>query len=85
LLWAAARGPHAEQVEDEVAGEPDLWVWECSQSGEKPPDWVVSTNRPVLVLRRGAIAAPLAERRLACDALQAELAPCSDFAGYFVE
>jgi hypothetical protein len=85
LLWAAPRRSQDDEADDELVGGPDLWAWDSVQPGEKPPDWVVSTNRPVLVLRRGAVAVALAERRLACDALQAEFAPHGDFAGYFVE
>jgi len=52
--------------------------------GERPPTWLASIDRPVIVIRRGEDYADLVAARAACDRLQAELAPEFDLAGYFV-
>ena len=53
--------------------------------GERPPRWMATCGRPVVAIRRGAAYAGFEEARIACDRLQAELAPEFDLAGYFVE
>ncbi len=51
---------------------------------QRPPGWLASAEKPVIVIRQGAKQADLATARAACDRLQAELAPEFDLAGYFV-
>jgi hypothetical protein len=53
-------------------------------ANERPPAWVARLDKPVIVIRRGTAYADIQRARSACDALQAELAPEFDLAGYFV-
>jgi len=53
-------------------------------AGERPPDWLASTEKPVMVIRRGETCSDFQQARAACDRLQADLAPQFDLAGYFV-
>lgn len=59
----------------------DLLWWEVSRV--EAAIVCPSHNLPLIVYRPAAEAATIAERRLNCDRLQAELAPLGDFAGYF--
>jgi hypothetical protein len=43
-----------------------------------------AAQKPIMVVRRLAAPLPLAEARAACDALQRDLAPLGQFAGYIV-
>lgn len=53
---------------------------------ERPPGWMASCRRPVIAIRLSCgIFANFQHARIACDNLQAELAPTFDFSGYFVE
>jgi hypothetical protein len=52
-------------------------------SGERPPAWVATCDKPVIVLRKDP-KAEISTARASCDRLQAELAPEFDLAGYFV-
>jgi len=49
-----------------------------------PDEQVRNWNGPILASRRLASSQPLAVARAACDALQSDLAPHGDFAGYVV-
>ena len=51
---------------------------------ERPPKWIHETDRPVVAIRDQGAESALAESRRECDALQSELAPEFDLAGYFV-
>jgi len=51
--------------------------------GEIPPQWLAACGKPVLAIRLNQQTS-LPEARRKCDALQAELAPDFDLAGYFV-
>ena len=79
LDGAALVGERGEAYEGRDAFAVEL------QSGELPSAAFAACARPVLVVRRGADGADVAAARVAADALQAELAPGFDFAGYFVE
>ena len=52
--------------------------------GERPPAWMATCGRPVVAIRRGGTYAEFEQARVACDRMQAELAPEFDLAGYFV-
>ncbi len=52
-------------------------------SGERPPAWAATCNKPVIAIRKDA-ASEINSARAGCDRLQAELAPEFDLAGYFV-
>ena len=54
------------------------------QPGQRPPTWAGTCGKPVVAIRRGDAAPDLAVARAAADALQAELAPQFNLAGYFV-
>lgn len=54
-------------------------------SGARPPAWLAEFNRPAIAIRRSNDGADVVAARTAADALQAELAPEFDLAGYFVE
>ncbi len=68
----------------EVASAADLSIIELDTS-ECPPDWMLTSEKPIIALRRAAAACtPLASVRHACDRLQAKLASHCDLAGYIV-
>ncbi len=46
--------------------------------------WAATFDRPVVAVRKLAQPAKIEEQRAACDALQRDLAPFGDFAGYMV-
>jgi hypothetical protein len=50
---------------------------------ERPPAWVATCDKPVIVIRKDPDA-EIKTARASCDRLQAELAPEFDLAGYFV-
>jgi hypothetical protein len=50
----------------------------------RPPSWLANGGRPVIAIYEGDAYADFQRARLACDELQASLAPEFDFAGYFV-
>jgi hypothetical protein len=52
-------------------------------SGERPPAWASTCDKPVIVLRKDP-EVEIKTARASCDRLQAELAPQFDLAGYFV-
>jgi hypothetical protein len=49
-----------------------------------PADGPLKWQRPIIAIRRGAAYSDFGEARLACDRLQADLAPQFNLAGYFV-
>lgn len=52
--------------------------------GERPPSWLSSCNKPVLVRQLGDSTENVGDIRKRCDQLQAFLAPEFDCAGYFI-
>lgn len=52
---------------------------------DRPPHWMAACRRPVIAIRRYETYANFQHARIACDNLQAQLAPEFDLAGYFVE
>ena len=52
--------------------------------GERPPEWMHKSNKPVVAIREEVSDGSLVDARRECDRLQAELAPEFDLAGYFI-
>ncbi|MCA9234656.1 MAG: hypothetical protein KDA44_04265 [Planctomycetales bacterium] len=84
VMVALASSHSVAAIDDSLLQQCDAFAVEL-QSGELPSAAFAACARPVLVVRRGVDGADVAAARVAADALQAELAPGFDFAGYFVE
>jgi hypothetical protein len=69
-------------VSEKTAVTCDAYAIEL-QSGERPPTWAATCDKPVIVIRND-LEAEIRTARMSCDKLQAELAPEFDLAGYFV-
>jgi hypothetical protein len=82
LLAQRIRGDD-RTVEADIAAEADVIAVELAE-GDRPPAWLARVTKPVIAIRRGRVYAELHEARVACDRLQAELAPEFNLAGYFV-
>jgi hypothetical protein len=71
-----------DAASDEPAVECDAYAIELLP-GERPPQWTMRCERPVIAIRKNPETA-ISTARAGCDKLQAELAPEFDLAGYFV-
>jgi hypothetical protein len=61
----------------------DIIVVELN-AGSLPPTWLTNSGKPVIAIREKGTYADLQMGRVACEHLQAGLAPEFDLAGYFV-
>jgi hypothetical protein len=59
----------------------DVIVWQVGSDIEVAP---FAFNKPIIAVRPLTLRIPLVDARAACDALQRDLAPRYDLAGYFV-